>query len=231
MPAHVTVITRDEIESSGARTLQDLLTLEAGVVVFDQIGNDIQKSFDLRGFGAERTGATRVLPRRRADQRAAQQLGAARAGAALRRSTASRSRAGRSAALAGGGSEAGAINLWTRRGAESGASISAAAGDFATQEGRASAWHDFGAGDLFLVGRTEETDGFRDNADGDLDRFQGSLGWDLGARAAALALAARQQRRLRQPRRAHARRDRGGHASRRRSTSSTSSTRTCARAR
>ena len=179
VPAHVTVITRDEIESSGVRTLQDLLSLEAGVVVIDDIGNDIQKSFDLRGFGAERSkSATRVYldgaplneTRNNALQLELVPL------SALDRVEITR---GSSAALVGGGSEAGVINLWTRHAADSGASISAAAGDFSTQEGRASVWRDFGDGDLFLTGSHEETDGFRDNSGGDLDRFQGSLGWDL----------------------------------------------------
>ncbi|MFQ5351109.1 MAG: TonB-dependent receptor plug domain-containing protein, partial [Thermoanaerobaculia bacterium] len=50
VPAHVTVIDRDEIRRSGSRTLQELLSLEAGVVVFDQVGNDLARSLDLRGF-------------------------------------------------------------------------------------------------------------------------------------------------------------------------------------
>ncbi len=177
VPAHVTVITRDEIESSGARTLQDLLTLEAGAVVFDQIGNDVQKSFDLRGFG--RLGGTRVFldgspindPR---NNSVALELVPLRA---LDRIEITR---GSVAALAGGGSEAGAINLWTRHGAESGASIEASAGDFETHEARASIWRNWGVGDLFASGNSEETEGFRDNADGHLTRVQASLGFDLG---------------------------------------------------
>src|SRR5262245_18411649 len=52
VPAHVTVITREAIERSGARTVQDLLALEAGILVYDQVGNDVQKTLDLRGFTA-----------------------------------------------------------------------------------------------------------------------------------------------------------------------------------
>ena len=188
VPAHVTVITREEIESSGARTLQDLFTLEAGVVVFDQIGNDVQKSFDLRGFGG--AAGTRVFldgapmnePRNNGVSLELVPL------QALDRVEITR---GSMATLAGGGSEAGAINLWTRHGVESGGAVSAAAGDFETYEGRGSVWHDFDSVDFFLSGASEETDGFRDNADGDLERFQGSLGWDLGPTRPLLALGAR----------------------------------------
>jgi iron complex outermembrane receptor protein len=178
VPAHVTVITREEIESSGARTLQDLLTLEAGAVVFDQIGNDVQKSFDLRGFGGESgtrfflDGAPVNEPRNNSVSLELVPLHA------LDRIEITRGSVGE---LAGGGAEAGAINLWTRHGVESGGAISAAAGDFDTHEARGSAWHDFGSGDFFVSGTWEETDGFRDNADGELQRLQGSLGWDLGA--------------------------------------------------
>jgi outer membrane receptor protein involved in Fe transport len=176
VPAHVTVITRHEIESSGARTLQDLLTLEAGALVFDQIGNDVQKSFDLRGFAGSGTrvfldGSPINDPR---NNSVALELVPLRA---LDRIEITR---GSVAALAGGGSEAGAINLWTRHGAESGASIEAAAGDFATREARVGAWRNWGVGDLFASGNWEETDGFRDNADGHLTRVQASLGFDLG---------------------------------------------------
>jgi iron complex outermembrane receptor protein len=176
VPAHVTVITRDEIERSGARTLQDLLTLEAGALVFDQIGNDVQKSFDLRGFAGSGTrvfldGSPINDPR---NNSLALELVPLRA---LDRIEITR---GSVAALAGGGSEAGAVNLWTRHGAESGASLEASAGDFSTQEARASARRGWGVGDLFASGNWEQTDGFRDNADGQLSRFQASLGFDLG---------------------------------------------------
>jgi outer membrane receptor protein involved in Fe transport len=177
VPAHVTVIEHEEIERSGARTLQDLLTLEAGVVVFDQIGNDVQKSFDLRGFGGE--AGTRVFldgaplnePRNNSVPLELVPL------QALDRVEITRGSVG---ALTGAGSEAGVINLWTRHGEGLGGSLSAAAGDFSTSELRGTVWNDAGDADFFLSGAAEETDGFRDNADGDLARFQGTLGWDLG---------------------------------------------------
>ena len=50
MPASTTVITRDQIGSSGARTVQEILSRIAGSMFFDQVGNNIQTTFDLRGF-------------------------------------------------------------------------------------------------------------------------------------------------------------------------------------
>jgi outer membrane cobalamin receptor len=52
VPASVTVVDREKILKSGARNLQDLLASEAGIVLFDQVGNDVQKTLDLRGFSA-----------------------------------------------------------------------------------------------------------------------------------------------------------------------------------
>ena len=51
VPANVTVITREEIERSGAATLQELLAHYAGVVLYDNVGNGIESTVDLRGFG------------------------------------------------------------------------------------------------------------------------------------------------------------------------------------
>jgi len=50
VPASVTIIDREQIAASGARNIQDLLAEETGVVLYDQVGNDVQKTLDLRGF-------------------------------------------------------------------------------------------------------------------------------------------------------------------------------------
>jgi iron complex outermembrane receptor protein len=50
VPANVTVITREEIERSGARSLQELLAGYAGVIFYDNVGNGLESVIDLRGF-------------------------------------------------------------------------------------------------------------------------------------------------------------------------------------
>ena len=175
VPAHVTAIDRAEIRRSGARTLQELLALEAGVVVYDQVGNDLAKSFDLRGFGG--TGTKLFLdgvpindPRSNAAVMELVPL------TALERVEITR---GSTAALAGGGAEAGVINLWTGR-TGPGGSLSLAGGSFGSLEVAAEARGEIGGADLFLAGSLDETDGFRDNSAGELRRLAGKLGWDLG---------------------------------------------------
>ncbi len=59
--AQVRVIDAAEIGRSGARTLPELLSREAGVNLFDQVGNDYQQSADMRGFNATPVPATVVL--------------------------------------------------------------------------------------------------------------------------------------------------------------------------
>ncbi len=175
VPAHVTVLDRDQIRRSGSRTLQELLALEAGVVVYDQVGNDLAKSFDLRGFTGSGTklfldGVPLNDPRGNALVLELVPL------AALERVEITR---GSTAALAGGGAEAGVINLWTGR-PDPGGSLSLAAGGFGSFEATGDVRHRVGRADLFLAGSFYETDGFRDNSGGELRRLAGKLGWDLG---------------------------------------------------
>ncbi len=175
VPAHVTVIDRAQIRRSGSRTLQELLALEAGVVVYDQVGNDLAKSLDLRGFTGSGTklfldGVPLNDPRSNALILELLPL------AALERVEITR---GSTAALAGGGAEAGVVNLWTGR-PDPGGSLSLAAGGFGSFEVAGDVRRRVGRADLFLAGSFYETDGFRDNSAGELRRLAGKLGWDLG---------------------------------------------------
>ncbi len=184
VPAHVTVIDRDEIRRSGSRTLQDLLALEAGVIAYDQVGNELGKSFDLRGFTGSGTklfldGVPLNDPRSNALVLELVPL------AALERVEITR---GSTAALAGGGAEAGVVNLWTGR-SGTGGSLSLAAGGFGSRELAGDVRRRLGRADLFLAGSLFETDGFRDNSAGELRRLAGKLGWDLsGGRRLELSL-------------------------------------------
>jgi iron complex outermembrane receptor protein len=175
LPANVTVLEQSRIERGDVQTLQDLLAGEAGVVLFDQVGDDVSKTFDLRGFQGTGTrvflnGAPLNEPRNNALALELVPL------ELLDRVEITR---GSTAALAGGGSEAGVINLWTRRGESFGGALSLSAGDFDSLDAGASLSNRFGRTDLFVSASLYETDGFRDNSDGDLQRLAADLGWDL----------------------------------------------------
>ena len=61
IPGKVIVITKEEIAKSGARTIQEVLQHQAGVVLYDQIGNAFQSTVDFRGFNAQPNTATSVF--------------------------------------------------------------------------------------------------------------------------------------------------------------------------
>jgi iron complex outermembrane receptor protein len=175
--AHVTIIDREQIEASGARNLQDLLTEHTGVVLIDQVGNDVQKSLDLRGFSGGKGIAVFVDGTRINDTRnnlaSLEQVPLN----AIERVEVTR---GPSAALAGGGAEAGVIRVITRRGTQPTASVSASGGTWDTARLDATYGAHFGRYDLFVSGAYDTTNGFRPNSGGDQKRFDVSGGVDLG---------------------------------------------------
>lgn len=61
VPAKVTVITAEQIRQSGAKTVQEALQYETGIVSYDQNGNPFQTSIDLRGFSGQPFPATSVF--------------------------------------------------------------------------------------------------------------------------------------------------------------------------
>jgi iron complex outermembrane receptor protein len=61
VPGRVIVLTREDIRTSGARTLPELLSAQAGVNAFDSVGNSFQPTLDLRGFNASPVPATAVV--------------------------------------------------------------------------------------------------------------------------------------------------------------------------
>lgn len=130
VPASTSVITREQIESSGARTVQDLLSRVAGAVMFDQIGNAIQTTFDLRGFTG---GGVTVLvdgarindPRNNSVLLETILLDSVERIEVMR---------GAAAATVGGGSAAGVISIVTRHGesAPLSARVTGAGGSYGT---------------------------------------------------------------------------------------------------
>lgn len=53
IPAHVTVITEEQIKASGASTLIEVLSQVEGIYVRDYSGNSPQAMIDMRGFGGD----------------------------------------------------------------------------------------------------------------------------------------------------------------------------------
>jgi len=177
LPANVTVIDREAIARSGVRTLQDLLAFEAGAIVYDQVGNDVEKTFDLRGFSSG-SGTKVYLDGAPLNDSRNNTLFLDRVPlAALDRVEILR---GSAAALAGGGAEAGVIHLRTRQGERLGGSIGVAAGSFDTARLDGNVQGRSGRFRFFVAGMREQTDGFRENAGGDRGQLSATAGVDLG---------------------------------------------------
>lgn len=186
VPALVTVLDREEIERRGARTVQDLLATESGVLVFDQVGNGVQQTLGLRGF-ASGTGTAVFLDGARLNDPRSNAVALELVPVdALDRVEIFR---GAAAPLAGGGSEAGVVHLHTRRATDLAGRISAAAGSDSASRLAAEISGSAGRLDGFASFARDEDGGFRENAGGDLVRFSGSAGLDLGSgRRLALTL-------------------------------------------
>lgn len=57
----VIVVTAGEIEKLGARNIQEVLEYQTGIVAYDGVGNESQKTIDLRGFNGQPVTATSVF--------------------------------------------------------------------------------------------------------------------------------------------------------------------------
>ena len=177
VPANVTVVGREEIERLGLVDLAELLALETSAIFYDQTGNGVQTTFDMRGF--TNGSGTRVyfdgVPVNDAvNNTLSLELFPLEA---LERVEITR---GSAAALAGGGAEAGVINLVTRRGDGLDGALRAAGGTFDASDYGGWLSHATGPFDLLVSARRRETDGFRANADGDLSQLSARAGYDLG---------------------------------------------------
>ena len=61
VPGKAIVVTSEDIEKMGAKTVQEVLQYQTGVVLFDAVGNEFQQTVDLRGFNAQPVTATSVF--------------------------------------------------------------------------------------------------------------------------------------------------------------------------
>jgi iron complex outermembrane recepter protein len=61
VPEKVTIITADDIKALGAKTIQEALQYQTGMVIYDQVGNDFQSTVDMRGFNGQPVTTTTVF--------------------------------------------------------------------------------------------------------------------------------------------------------------------------
>jgi iron complex outermembrane receptor protein len=176
-PAPVSVVTREDIEASGARTLQEVLERVAGVVLHDQSGNPADATVDLRGF-PQGTSAAVFLDGVRLNS--LDDNGAPFDSLPLEEVERIEIYRGAAAPLYGGGALAGVINVITRReGGIPRVDLTAVAGSFAEREGRLHAHGTLGPVDLVALGIKRKSDGYRENDGMDLDDAMVRAVWRL----------------------------------------------------
>jgi outer membrane receptor protein involved in Fe transport len=61
VPGKAIVVTADEIQKLGAKTVQEVLQYQTGIVLYDSVGNEFQQTIDLRGFNGQPVPATSVF--------------------------------------------------------------------------------------------------------------------------------------------------------------------------
>ena len=164
VPAMVTVITSEEIERSGARSIPDLLRSIAAVQVNDIAGNERHFTVDLRGFGETAALNTLVLidgtPVNQADLSGVDWM------------MIPVERVGRIEILHGGGgsvlygdhASGGVVNIITREAEGSRTRLSARAGSYAAYRGSAHFDRLWEKASLSLSAGYLTSDGYRDNS-------------------------------------------------------------------
>ncbi|MGH7433188.1 MAG: TonB-dependent receptor, partial [Candidatus Methylomirabilales bacterium] len=61
VPAQVRVTTEEEIESSGAKTVPEVIQYQPGITQYQNVGNAFESSLDMRGFSGEPVSTTTVI--------------------------------------------------------------------------------------------------------------------------------------------------------------------------
>jgi iron complex outermembrane receptor protein len=134
-PVNLSVITREDIQQSSARTLPELLSEQAGITARDFFGNNAASAtVDMRGFGAAAGQNTLILldGRRITDPDMSGVQWASIPFAAIERIEILR---GSGAVLYGDGASSGVINIITRTPSRQGGSgeVSGRVGSYGTQ--------------------------------------------------------------------------------------------------
>lgn len=177
LPSKVTVITAEDIQRSGARTVPEALQYLGGIVLYDQIGNAFQSTFDMRGFnGMPVVGTSVFLDGVRVNQA---DFNTVEFDLIPLESIERIEIIPGSSSIFGKNALGGVLNIKTRRGGkERRTSVEAAYGSFDRQRYTTASSGPLGQPlDYYLNFSRELEDGFRDDAEGRISRLFGKIGW------------------------------------------------------
>jgi len=178
-PINMTVITRADIQQSSARTVPELLAMQAGISMRDYFGNNAaSSSVDMRGFGAAAGQNTLVLldGRRITDPDMSGVQWSAIPFASIERIEILR---GSGAVMYGDGATGGVINIITRRASKLGASgeFDWRLGSYGTAEAQVSGGYAAEGASANLTASKLKSDGYRANNRNDQSNVQADLRW------------------------------------------------------
>ncbi len=178
-PVNMTVITSEDIQHSSARTLPELLSMQAGVSTRDYFGNNAASAAaDMRGFGAAAGQNTLILLDGRSitDPDLSGVQWAAIPFASIERIEIMR---GSGAVLYGDGASSGVINIITRTPSKPGGngSLSVRGGSYGTQEVQARGGYFSGVAGADLTASKFSSDGYRANNRNDQTNAQANFRW------------------------------------------------------
>lgn len=178
-PINVTVITRDEIQQSSARTVPELLSAQAGISMRDFFGNNAASTtIDLRGFGAAAGQNTLILldGRRIADPDLSGVQWAAIPFSTIERIEILR---GSGAVLYGDGATSGVVNIITRIPMQLGGSgqASVRSGSYGTTEIQVNGGYFSGMAGAGITASKLDSQGYRANNRNNQANAQASFRW------------------------------------------------------
>ena len=175
-PASITVITRDEIERSGAQNVAELLRGRAGVFVRDSFGNGAGAVIDMRGFGPTASSNTLVLVDGRRLNNSADTAAPDLGSISLIDVERIEIVQGSAGALFGNQAVGGVINIVLKATTQPGARAEVGVGSYGRQQLRVNLAETIGAGvSMRLSGETRSADNYRENNTEDYDNLLARL--------------------------------------------------------
>jgi iron complex outermembrane receptor protein len=180
-PVNMTVITRDDINNSSARTLPELLSEQSGISVRDLFGNNATgATVDLRGFGASAGQNTLILidGKRITNIDSSGVQWSAIPFASIERIEIMR---GSGAVLYGDGATGGVINIISKVASKVGISgqVSAKTGSYGMNEVQATANYFSGKTGIDVTASELTSDGYRNNNRNEQANAQAGMRWIL----------------------------------------------------
>lgn len=178
IPANVTVITEEDIRESTARTVQDLLEGEAGLIVRDLYGTGTKSAVDMRGFARGLNTAVLVDGRK---VNAVDLSGVDWNLIPLENIERIEIVRGSGSVLYGDHATAGAINIITKKGVTARPEVEAEARveSYSGHSEHLSVGGSAGRLGYFLFGKYRETDGYRENSEFRAKDLKSTLTYDF----------------------------------------------------